>query len=169
MKNTLLEIKDLKKIYHNESGETDAIDNITLDVFQNEIVAIVGPSGCGKSTLLSILANLETPSEGAITFNSNNEIGYMLQTDSLFPWLTILDNCLIGLDINKNKNKETIDKVISLLDKYGLSEFKDKYPSSLSGGMKQRVVRILYTHGIITYKRLITLINKEKEVYYVIR
>lgn len=142
MKNTLLEIKDLKKIYHNESGETDAIDNITLDVFQNEIVAIVGPSGCGKSTLLSILANLETPSEGAITFNSNNEIGYMLQTDSLFPWLTILDNCLIGLDINKNKNKETIDKVISLLDKYGLSEFKDKYPSSLSGGMKQRVALI---------------------------
>ena len=142
MKNTLLEIKDLKKIYHNESGETDAIDNITLDVFQNEIVAIVGPSGCGKSTLLSILANLETPSEGAITFNSNNEIGYMLQTDSLFPWLTILDNCLIGLDITKNKNKENIDKVINLLDKYGLSEFKDKYPSSLSGGMKQRVALI---------------------------
>ena len=142
MKNTLLEIKNLKKIYHNESGETEAIDNITLDVYQNEIVAIVGPSGCGKSTLLSILANLETPSEGSITFNSNNEIGYMLQTDSLFPWLTILDNCLIGLDITKNKNKENIDKVISLLDKYGLSEFKDKYPSSLSGGMKQRVALI---------------------------
>ena len=57
MKNTLLEIKDLKKIYHNESGETDAIDNITLDVFQNEIVAIVGPSGCGKSTLLEIFGD----------------------------------------------------------------------------------------------------------------
>ena len=146
MKNTLLEIKNLKKIYHNEDGETLAIENLTLNVLENEIVAIVGPSGCGKSTLLSILANLENPSEGAITFNSNNEIGYMLQSDSLFPWLTILDNCLMGLDITKNKNKETIDKVIKLLDKYGLSDFKDKYPSSLSGGMKQRVLRILYTH-----------------------
>ena len=66
----------------------------------------------------------------------------MLQTDSLFPWLTILDNCLLGLEIKKRKNPESIKNVIRLLDKYGLSEFKYKYPDSLSGGMKQRVALI---------------------------
>lgn len=142
MENILLEIKNLKKIYHNEDGETEAIKNITLDVYKNEIVAIVGPSGCGKSTLLSILTNLEEKSDGTIKFNSNDKIGYMLQSDSLFPWLTILDNCLIGLEVTNNKNEETIKKVTDLLDKYGLGEFKDKYPNSLSGGMKQRVALI---------------------------
>ena len=146
MKNTLLEIKDLKKIYHNKDGETEAISNITFNVYKNEIVAIVGPSGCGKSTLLSILTNLEEKSDGTINFNSDDKIGYMLQSDSLFPWLTILDNCLIGLEVSSNKNEETTNKVINLLDKYGLGEFKNKYPNSLSGGMKQRVLRILYTH-----------------------
>ena len=142
MKNTLLEIKNLKKSYHNNYGETEAIDDLTLDVYQNEIVAIVGPSGCGKSTLLSILTNLEEKSSGTIKFNSNDKIGYMLQNDSLFPWLTILDNCLIGLEVTKNKNEQTTNNVINLLNKYGLGEFKDKYPSSLSGGMKQRVALI---------------------------
>lgn len=142
MKNILLEIKDLKKTYHNKNGETEAIKNITLDVYQNEIVAIVGPSGCGKSTLLSILTNLEEKSEGTIKLNSNDNIGYMLQSDSLFPWLTILDNCLIGLEVTKTKTQENINKVIKLLNKYGLDEFKDKYPNSLSGGMKQRVALI---------------------------
>lgn len=142
MKNILLEIKDLKKTYHNKDGETEAISNLTFDVYQNEIVAIVGPSGCGKSTLLSILTNLEEKSDGVINFNSDDKIGYMLQSDSLFPWLTILDNCLIGLEVTKQKNEETINNVINILDKYGLSEFKDKYPSSLSGGMKQRVALI---------------------------
>jgi len=107
MKNTLLEIKNLKKTYHNKDGETEAINNITLDIYPNEIVAIVGPSGCGKSTLLSILTNLEEKSDGTIQFNSDKKIGYMLQNDSLFPWLTILDNCLIGLEVSKNKNEET--------------------------------------------------------------
>lgn len=142
MKNILLEIKNLKKTYHNKDGETEAISDLTFEIYQNEIVAIVGPSGCGKSTLLSILTNLEEKSSGIIKFNSDNKIGYMLQNDSLFPWLTILDNCLIGLEVTKNKNEQTIKNVINLLDKYGLSEFKDKYPNSLSGGMKQRVALI---------------------------
>ena len=93
----------------------------------------------------------------------------MLQHDALFPWLNILDNCLLGLKIKKELNSNTKNKVLNLLNTYGLKEFIYKYPNELSGGMRQRVVRILYTHGIITYKRLITLINKEKEVYYVIR
>lgn len=142
MKKILLEIKNLKKIYHNKQGETLAVDNVNFDVYQQEILAIVGPSGCGKSTILSILSNLNKKSDGEIVFHDKEEIGYMLQTDSLFPWLTILDNCLLGLEIKKRKNQESVKNVIKLLDKYGLSEFKYKYPDSLSGGMKQRVALI---------------------------
>lgn len=169
MKNKILVIKNLKKCFHFDKGITVALDGINLDIYKDEFVSIVGPSGCGKSTILSILAGLIDKTDGDIIIDDNIRVGYMLQTDSLFPWRTILDNCLIGLEVNGLKNEENISYVISLLEKYGLGEFIDKYPDNLSGGMRQRVVRILYTHGIITYKRLITLINKEKEVYYVIR
>ena len=140
MENTLLKIQNLSKYYHNKTNETKAIDNLTFDVYENEILAIVGPSGCGKSTLLSILADLEKKTSGKIIKKNNYKIGYMLQTDSLFPWLTILDNTLIGLDIYHRKTKENIDKVINLLKKYGLYEFKYQYPSNLSSGMRQRVL-----------------------------
>ena len=63
----------------------------------------------------------------------------MLQQDSLFPWKTVFENCMLGLEIKKERNKETEEKVINLLKKYGLYDFKDKYPKSLSGGMRQRV------------------------------
>ena len=76
-------------------------------------------------------------------------MGYMLQKDSLFPWLTILDNCLIGLKINKTLTEENKKRVIELLDTYGLKEFKNKYPDSLSGGMRQRVVWMLCRHKAI--------------------
>lgn len=139
----LLEIKDLSKIYHDLKSETLAISNINLKIYPNEIVSIVGPSGCGKTTLLSILANLESKSSGNIIFNKDNlKMGYMLQKDALLPWKTILDNCLIGLDINNKLNNESKMRVIELLNKYGLGEFIDKYPDSLSGGMRQRVALI---------------------------
>lgn len=169
MKNKLLEIINLNKIYHTEKNDVLALENISFDVYENEFISIVGPSGCGKSTILSILANLEDKTDGNIIFFKDLSIGYMLQDDCLFFWKSILDNCLVGLEITGKLNNESKNYVLDLLKTYGLYEFKDMYPASLSGGMRQRVVRILYTHGIITYKRLITLINKEKEVYYVIR
>ena len=142
MNNPILKIKNLSKIYHDINGETLAIDNLSLDIYEKEIVAIVGPSGCGKSTLLSILAGLEQKSSGEIIFNGKQKIGLMLQTDSLFPWRTILDNCLLSLEINNIKTKENINKILNLLDKYGLKDFKDSYPNNLSGGMKQRCALI---------------------------
>ena len=142
MQDSILMIKNLKKIYHDKNGETLAIDDLNLDIKDKEIVAIVGPSGCGKSTLLGILAGLEEKSSGSILFNGRKKLGYMLQTDSLMPWRTILDNALIGLEISKTKTKENTKKVISMLDKYGLHDFIDKYPDNLSGGMRQRVALI---------------------------
>ena len=142
----ILEINNLHKKYHNISGETTAIDDVSLRVKDGEFIAIVGPSGCGKSTLLSIMCGLENKSDGEIIIKDNKRLGYMLQEDCLFDWLNILDNCLIGLKIRKELTKEKKDKVISLLKTYGLGDFIYKYPSSLSGGMRQRVLRIRYTH-----------------------
>ena len=141
--NNILKIKNLQKIYHDLNGEIEAIKDITLDINQNELISIVGPSGCGKSSLLSILANIEKKSSGEIIFNNpNTKIGYMLQKDSLFPWRTILENCLIGLETENKLTEENKKKVINLLKKYGLYDFINKYPASLSGGMRQRVALI---------------------------
>jgi len=143
MEKPLLKITNIKKVYHDLSGEIEAIQNINLDVFDKEFLSIVGPSGCGKSSLLSILSGLENKASGNIEFLNNNiKIGYMLQTDSLFPWRTILENCLIGLEITNELTLENKNRVIKLLKTYGLGEFINKYPSSLSGGMRQRVVCI---------------------------
>lgn len=142
MNNKLLKIVGLNKTYHTKEHDVIALNNVSFDVYKNEFISIIGPSGCGKSTILSILSGLESKSGGIIELKDNISIGYMLQDDSLFFWKTILDNCLIGLEINGNLNDESYNYVISLLKDYGLYDFKDMYPSSLSGGMRQRVALI---------------------------
>lgn len=140
--NNILQIKNLKKIYHTKSGETLAVENFSFDLKEGEFVAIVGPSGCGKSTILSILCGLEEKSDGNIILKNDTKIGYMLQQDSLFEWRNILNNCLLSLEINKNLNENTKNRVINLLNTYGLKDFIYSYPDNLSGGMRQRVLRI---------------------------
>lgn len=141
--NNILEIKNLSKIYHTNKSEIPAIENLNLNIKDGEFVAIVGPSGCGKTTLLSILCGLENKTSGEILFPKKElRMGYMLQNDTLFPWLNILDNCLLGLRIKGEVNNENIERVKKLLDTYGLKEFIFKYPRNLSGGMRQRVALI---------------------------
>ena len=140
--NKIIEIKNLCKKYYDKQGETLAIDNITLDIYEGEFLTVVGPSGCGKSTFLNILGDIDNKTSGDITMKDNIKIGYMLQTDCLFPWLTILDNSLLGLKVNGLLTKDSIDYVKNLLTTYGLADFMNKYPGSLSGGMKQRVALI---------------------------
>ena len=140
--NKILEISNLKKIYHDKNSEITAIDNISLLVKDKEFVSSVGPSGCGKSTLLSILSGLEEKSGGDILLDKNLKVGYMLQKDSLFPWRTILENCLVGLEVTNTLNDTSKKRVIRLLETYGLKDFMNKYPDSLSGGMRQRVALI---------------------------
>lgn len=140
--NDILKIKNLRKIYHTKSGETLAVDNFSFTLKEGEFVAIVGPSGCGKSTILSILCGLEEKSGGEFEFLDDSKIGYMLQQDSLFEWKTILKNCLLGLEIQKELTEENIEYVKNLLISYGLEEFMNSYPNDLSGGMRQRVLRI---------------------------
>lgn len=141
----LLKVKNLSKKYNTINGEIEAIKDISFEVKNGEFIAIIGTSGCGKSTLLSILAGLEEKSNGEITyFNDKNDIkiGYMLQEDALFEHYSILDNVLLGLKIQKKLNQKNKEYVLKLLEKYQLTNFKNKKPHELSGGMKQRVALI---------------------------
>lgn len=142
MEKEILKINNLSKIYHSKDGETLAVDSFSLDLEEGEFIAIVGPSGCGKSTILSILTGLEEKSCGDIFLKDDKKIGYMLQHDSLFNWRTVLDNCLLGLELNGNLNSENKEYVINLLNTYGLKDFINSYPNQLSGGMRQRVALI---------------------------
>lgn len=138
----ILTIKNLRKIYHTKNAEILAVDDFSFDLYEGEFVSIVGPSGCGKSTVLSILSGLLDKSEGQIKYNDNIKFGYMLQNDSLFPFRNIVDNCMIGLEISKEKTVENEKYVIDLLNTYGLKEFIHSFPENLSGGMRQRCALI---------------------------
>ena len=133
----ILEIKNIKKNYHS-INEIEAIKDFSLNIYKNDFISIVGPSGCGKSTLLSILSGLEDY-KGEIISKNNIKIGYMLQKDCLLEFKTVLDNCLLGLEIQKIKTKENIEYVKNLINKYGLKDFMNSYPKELSGGMRKRV------------------------------
>lgn len=145
---SILEVKGIGKRYQNKDGEVQALKNVNFRVKPGEFVSIIGPSGCGKSTLLSIIAGLEEKSEGEIYIQNEKvtgvspKIGYMLQRDCLLEWKTIFSNALFGLEVKGKKSKENIEYVESLLKKYSLYDFKDKYPSEISGGMRQRAALI---------------------------
>ena len=133
MKNKIISIKKLHKKY----DKLSVLDNLSFDIYEGEIICIVGTSGCGKSTLLNILSGIDKSYEGSIDFKYNkDDIGYMFQEPSLFPWLTIHDNAKLTCKIKKIDNYEYVD---DLLKRYLLYEFKDNYPQQLSGGMKQRL------------------------------
>ena len=136
----ILEVQNICKTYQAKNGEVKALENINFSVEKGEYISIIGPSGCGKSTLLSIIAGLEPKTDGEIYIEG--KVGYMLQKDNLLEWRTIYKNVLLGLEIQKELTEENKMYAINLLKKYGLYEFKDKYPTQLSGGMRQRVALI---------------------------
>ena len=95
----LITIKNIYKNYHTPTKEIEALKNINITINKGEIISIVGPSGCGKSTLLNILTKLEKSSSGIIYEHEELNIGYMMQSDALLPWLTVLENCTLGLKL----------------------------------------------------------------------
>lgn len=153
----MLPIVQLKGVTHAYLGEREAtlaIEDLNLNVEQGEFVSLVGPSGCGKTTLLSIIAGLLQPSGGEVLVNGqpmngpSQEVGYMLQQDYLFPWRSILDNAVLGLELTGSLNEESKERTVKLLGEMGLEGKENTYPSQLSGGMRQRValVRTLATN-----------------------
>lgn len=149
----VVELKDIAHVYVTDREASLAVEGIELAVAPGEFVSLVGPSGCGKTTILSIVAGLLQPTKGAAYVNGkpmsgpSPEVGYMLQQDYLFPWRTILDNALIGLELTQRLNPESRRSVENLLKEMGLAGSGGLYPAQLSGGMRQRValVRTLAT------------------------
>jgi NitT/TauT family transport system ATP-binding protein len=151
---SVVELHNIGMKYQSLNGEITALQNIDLEVCEGEFISIVGPSGCGKSTLLSIVSGLLPPTAGSVciegekVIGTSRKIGYMLQKDHLFDWRTILQNVMLGLEIQKAVTPEAKAYAERLLQIYGLYEFRNKYPSQLSGGMRQRaaLIRTLVTN-----------------------
>lgn len=139
-----LVIENITMKYLTKRGETTALKDLSFTVQDGEFISIVGPSGCGKSTLLSIICGLLKPTCGQVYLDGHKivkpgqKMGYMLQQDYLFEWRTIEENVMIGLEIQGKIDSESKIKVATLLEKYGLGNFRHYYPRQLSGGMRQR-------------------------------
>ena len=180
----ILEVKNIGKKYQNKEGEILALKNVNFRVKKGEFVSIIGPSGCGKSTLLSIIAGLEEKTTGEIYIEGekvngiSSKIGYMLQRDCLLEWRNILSNTMFGLEVKGKKDNVDKEYVLELLKKYNLYEFKDKYPSELSGGMRQRVAlirtlavkpKILLLDEAFSALDYQTRIMVTNDIYYILR
>jgi NitT/TauT family transport system ATP-binding protein len=126
-------------------GDVEALRAVTIDVAAGEFVSIVGPSGCGKTTLMRIIAGLEMPDSGAVLVNGKPvkgpgiDRGFVFQSDSLLPWKTIWQNTILGLKLNGRLDRASIERAEQLLATVGLHGFELRWPSQLSGGMRQRV------------------------------
>ena len=126
------------------NGVFRAVAPLDLKIETGRFVSLVGPSGCGKSTLFNIIAGLLQPTEGRVLIDGEDatgtigRVGYMLQKDLLLPWRTVLDNVVLGMEIQGTPMKAARELALPLLQKYGLAGFEHLYPNSLSGGMRQR-------------------------------
>jgi NitT/TauT family transport system ATP-binding protein len=146
-------LSGVTQVYVTQQGASLAVENIDFALMPGEFVSLVGPSGCGKTTLLSIIAGLFSPTSGIAEIGGvrvdspSGQVGYMLQQDYLFPWRTIWDNCMIGLELTGRLTAESKAYTLHLLEEMGLADAVKRYPSQLSGGMRQRValVRTLAT------------------------
>lgn len=144
-RNIKVRIENVKKVYETKSGYTSSLDGVSLDIGENEFVCVVGPSGCGKSTLLNIIAGLLPPTSGKVYCDGKEvtgtgaDRGVVFQQYALFPWLTVKENVLFGLDMKGIRGKEAEETAMKYIHMVQLEDFVNHYPKELSGGMKQRV------------------------------
>jgi sulfonate transport system ATP-binding protein len=132
-------IEKLCKVYDIKGKRVEALKAVNLNIESGSFVTIVGRSGCGKTTLLRILAGLEDKTSGEVNYGmgSDTKISIMFQEPRLMPWLTVKQN--MGFSMINDKDKAQVDKTVSkYMEMLGLTEFKDAYPSQISGGMAQR-------------------------------
>ena len=140
-----VELRDVNLRYFSREGETEALKDISISVAPGEFVAIIGQSGCGKSTLLSLISGILKPTGGSVLVDGkpvtgpSRTVGYMLQQDYLFEWRTILENTLLGAEIQGADMTRARERATALLTRYGLGQFLHHLPRQLSGGMRQRV------------------------------
>ena len=146
-------LRDLTKAF----GELPVVDPLSLDIAAGQFVSIIGPSGCGKTTLVRVIAGLERATSGDVTVDdsppaearAHKRVAMVPQQPGLLPWRTVRANARLLLDVNRAANPTEAVAPEALLDEVGLSDFLDRFPHELSGGMQQRValVRALALHA----------------------
>ena len=160
--NPIINIKNLSKSFIDESSNenTMILHHIDFHMNDGEFVSLIGPSGCGKSTLLNIISGLDNPDNGEINISdiqSNNRLGklsYMQQKDLLLPWKTVLDNSILGLEVQNENKRVSEQKAVELLETFGLSGYENYYPNQISGGMRQRAS---FLRTILTNNKILLL------------
>lgn len=140
----LLSMAGLGKTYAGGGGPVEALRHVDLTIGHGEFVSVIGPSGCGKSTLMNIIAGLDEPTSGTIQFGDETaqqrlgHIGYMPQRDLLMPWRSILENVILGPELQGIARSAARAAAAELFATFGLEGFEHAYPAELSGGMRQR-------------------------------
>lgn len=151
-------VRGVSKTYRNGRRLIEALAPLDLDVAQGEFVTLIGPSGCGKSTLFNIVAGVDTQSAGTVAIDGRDTLeraglcGYMLQQPLLLPWRTVEENVMLGLDVRRVPRQQAQQEAHELLKRFGLAEFAQNYPNTLSGGMRQRVAllrTVLFNHDFL--------------------
>jgi NitT/TauT family transport system ATP-binding protein len=142
----LILARGLSKVYATAGARrVTALKNLDFDIYDGEFVSVVGQSGCGKSTLLKVLAGLLPYTSGSVSLNGrplrgpSNEAAVVFQSPVLLPWRTVLENVLLPIEFRKLSLPSYKPKAFDLLDMVGLTDFSERYPYELSGGMQQRV------------------------------
>jgi len=151
MANALIRFDDVSKVFRRANGRGDllAVEHLSLEVAQGEIVAVLGKTGCGKSTMFNLIAGLIEPTSGSVSVSGHDpfrdferfrgKIGIVFQGDRLMPWRTALANVLLGLEILDAAPREAEAVARGWLERLGLKGHENDYPHALSGGMRQRV------------------------------
>lgn len=141
----MIELKGIGKTFGRGAGQLHAVTNVNLNIETRSIIAFIGPSGCGKSTLLNMVAGLYQPSYGRVVYEGkpvydvNTDVGYMTQKDNLLPWRNVRDNVALPLELIGLSRGERHERARAVIGQVGLEGFQEKFPSSLSGGMRKRV------------------------------
>jgi ABC-type nitrate/sulfonate/bicarbonate transport system ATPase subunit len=154
-----LELRAVSHAFSSANGETvAALDGVTISIPEHKFVSILGPSGCGKSTIFNIIAGLLVPSNGDVYLDGERItgmvgfVGYMLQKDLLLPWRTVLDNVILGMELQGVSKRQARERASPHLRRYGLGGFETRYPAALSGGMRQRAAllrTLLYESDVV--------------------
>ena len=143
-----LSVRNLHKSFAGKGADTHVLDGLDFDIHERDFVSIIGPSGCGKTTVFNIIAGLLEPDAGTLVYRGDEiaslrgRVGYMMQKDLLFPWRTVLENVLLGLEMRGVARSDAVGTAREHLDAFGLGGFENAYPKTLSGGMRQRVALI---------------------------
>jgi sulfonate transport system ATP-binding protein len=141
-------VRDLGFSYKGKE-QLQVLDNVGFEVYDGEFVCIIGPSGCGKTTILNMVAGVTRPDKGEIWIDDKNvdglaqNIGYVSQKDTVFPWFTVEKNVALGLRFKREDNQIVTERVKAMLEMGGLQSFGKAYPHQLSGGMRRRVAVLM--------------------------